>query len=324
MEITMKCPYAWRKINVDKPKESVYDRFIPCGNCGACRYNYQQDWIFRLRWEYTDPRTFSAAFYTLTIEDEHLDFVPEWNAETGEILCMKPTLSVEMMQKYWKRLRMHHEREFPKIYSAKAGEKRSKIRYYMVGEYGSVKERPHYHAIIFNLHPKFLRKDWKIGNGWVNNYMREKVWKKGMCHFGEVNQRSIAYCAKFHMLPNNRFEENSSRLKEHSNMSKNPYIGNYYERTNGDRHREGSQFYVRTPSGTKRRMPKIYKEKIFSEEERERLGQEMSEELHNETVKEIKELADKGYDNAVEHLRKIQINKEQTVKRHAQSKKGHF
>lgn len=318
----MICPYPIELSKGDHlPDEKMFKRFVPCGTCGACRYNYQQDWIFRLRWEYNDPKTFSTAFYTFTIDNEHLKFVNKWNNKTGEVLSCKPTLDVKDMQLFWKRLRRKHERDYPNIYGKNA-EPRSKLRYYMVGEYGSL-ERPHYHAIIFNLHPDYLRKDWPQGNGWINNKMKDEVWHKGMCHFGEVTQKSIAYCAKFHMLPNNRFEDDG-RIKEHSNMSKRPYIGNYYEKANGEHHRKNETIHVRTPAGKRRRMPKIYKNKIFSSYQKHYLSDKMKEELHNERLKEIDELKKKGYDKPVEQLRKIHINKEQQVKRHAKRKKGHF
>lgn len=94
-------------------------QFVPCGKCAFCIKKAIDAWCLRLGHE-MEVST-SAFFITLTYNDEHL---PP-NAE----------LSKRDLQLFIKRLR--------KINPG--------IRYFAVGEYGSEKGRPHYHAVIFNL-----------------------------------------------------------------------------------------------------------------------------------------------------------------------------
>ena len=81
-------------------------------------------WSFRLREELKDSE--SAHFLTLTYDDEHIII-------TGN---NEPTLYKRDVQLFLKSLRKLQKQ---------------KIKYYFVGEYGGKTDRPHYHAIIFNL-----------------------------------------------------------------------------------------------------------------------------------------------------------------------------
>ena len=62
--------------------------------------------------------------------------------------------------------------------------KSTKIKYYACGEYGSKTERPHYHAIVFNLPRPF------------DKYIL-KAWKYGHIHVGTVTEQSIFYTTKY-------------------------------------------------------------------------------------------------------------------------------
>ena len=98
---------------------------IPCGQCYGCIEDKRREWFVRLNSHLESAD--SASFITLTYEDEKLP-------KTSEGIH---TLCKEDLQKFFKRLRYYY--------------KWKKIKYYAVGEYGTKTERPHYHAIIFNL-----------------------------------------------------------------------------------------------------------------------------------------------------------------------------
>lgn len=93
--------------------------FVPCGKCAFCIKKAIDAWCLRL---YHEMEVSSSAFFiTLTYDDEHLP--------PGE------ELSKRDLQLFLKRLRKRNPG----------------IRYFAVGEYGTQKGRPHYHAVIFNL-----------------------------------------------------------------------------------------------------------------------------------------------------------------------------
>ena len=97
---------------------------VPCGKCLACSSNYRRDWVARMLLE--SQAHSDSVFITLTYSDENL---PD-----------RGSLVKRDLQLFLKRLRRRLDRL-----------NRDKIRYFACGEYGDNTNRPHYHAIIWNL-----------------------------------------------------------------------------------------------------------------------------------------------------------------------------
>lgn len=259
----MQCPYPITLTSPQKSlsKISMFDRQVPCGKCGACRANYVQDWIFRLQWESKSPSTISTAFLTLTYADPHLSFI---NPETGECL-VRSTLMPKELSDFIKRLRRHHTYHYPDRYKkSKSNPEPTRLRYFAIGEYGTQKQRPHYHIIIYNIHSDLLQVDEKFHDMRINHKLL-KIWNRGYVDVGTVTSGSIAYCAEFHMLPNDRFQEDG-RYKEYATMSRRPYLGKYYVEKNAETHRKNLNTFVHTGQ-YKKRMPRTLKNHIFDNEE---------------------------------------------------------
>lgn len=95
--------------------------FVPCGSCRGCRQSHAYQWVVRCRLELREHEC--AAVVTLTYDDAYLP----------------PTLRKADLSGYLKRLRASvHPR---------------RVRFFACGEYGEQFGRPHYHAILFGLHP---------------------------------------------------------------------------------------------------------------------------------------------------------------------------
>lgn len=91
---------------------------LPCGRCVGCRLRRANEWALRVMHE---AKLHPAnCFVTLTYRDEDLP-------ENG-------SLRHRDFQLFMKRLR-----------------KRADVRFYMCGEYGEQKLRPHYHACLFGV-----------------------------------------------------------------------------------------------------------------------------------------------------------------------------
>ena len=129
------------------------------------------------------------------------------------------------------------------------------IKYYMCGEYGTQNWRPHYHAIIFNV----LDKD---------NFA--KAWQYGNVVVGSVTSDSIAYTLKY-IDKDKRVPVHSrdDRLKEFSLMSKK--LGDNYVDKFAKYHKSDylNRYYLTRPNGVKVPMPRYYRDKIFSDEEKD-------------------------------------------------------
>lgn len=163
-----------------------------------------------------------------------------------------------------------------KIRKAQAQITDQKIRYYSVGEYGTETGRPHYHSILFNLHPQ-IQSD-------LNAH-----WDHGHIHCGNVTQASIHYVSKFHCNP---VKDPDDIQPEFATMSRRPGIGHKYIDVAKSWHRENEYTHI-VCNGFKQTMPRYYREKIFSLEERKRLAERtvyMTDEQYEQEIKRLESL----------------------------------
>nr|QJB20399.1 MAG: replication initiator protein [Microvirus sp.] len=141
---------------------------VPCGKCLSCRITKRREWTLRLYHELATSE--DAVFLTLTYDDSHLP-------DNG-------SLRKKHAQDFIKRLRRQME-----YYNDTR-----KIRYFLSGEYGDQTQRPHYHAIIFNLSlsdtdKQLIKDQWPVCN-WSNPHIAKNS-------FGTVTPDSIQYVAAY-------------------------------------------------------------------------------------------------------------------------------
>lgn len=242
-------------------KEQIRGEHIPfpCGKCPPCKKRRTSGWSFRLVKE--GERSKSALFITLTYDTE---FVP---ITTNGYM----TLELTDLQKFFKRLR--------KLTN-------EKLKYYAVGEYGSTKKRPHYHIILFNANPEHIKRAWALNNKHIGSY-----------HIGNVSHASIGYTLKYmskkSQIP---MHQNDDRKKEFSVMSKG--LGSNYitqAMINWHKNNLEERMYVPIEDGKKIAMPRYYKDKMYNEEEKDKINKYMvkiSEELLFEQSKQFNSFTD--------------------------------
>lgn len=305
---------AWRSRHVNKTgkrslvfneKDGYSDMRleVPCGRCVGCRIQYSRQWAVRCMHESTLYT--QNSFITLTYSPENL---PEDHS-----------IHLEHLQKFFKRLRKQiHPR---------------KIRYFACGEYGENKNRPHYHAIIFNydfpdkrLHTK------QNGNLLYRSELLEKVWTEGYSMIGNVTFESCAYVARYVMKKrkgdDNHVDKhgktNASYYeicdpetgeihtlnREFCTMSRRPGIGKDWclkYKTDLDKD-------FLTIDGKKHKLPKYYDSILEKEDELAMLYRK------NKRRREAEKRED---DNTIERLQvreKVQIEKMKLLKRNIEEK----
>lgn len=220
-------------------------QLVPCGRCAACKGNRRQEWAFRL--EQQLKTSDSAVFVTLTYSDENLTYGYEG----------LPILVKSDIQLFFKRFRK------------KMG--KQKIVYYLVGEYGDNTKRPHYHALLF-------------GAGYKSDKLHIKLletWQQGHVHLGDVTPKSIRYTLKY-MLKNQIFDD--KELNGFSLMSKG--IGKDYIKKAKKYHRGDvyERAIITKEGGYKQRMPRYYREKIFTKLERQIQGKKLQEDYEKKSL----------------------------------------
>lgn len=162
--------YVENSFVLDTETSETYPAYIcvPCGHCFCCKDKKINSFVHRCKLE-TMCYPNRPWFVTLTYNDN---------------TCPDCGLYLPDVQKFFKRFRQSlHRRGFT-----------DKIRYVCVGEYGKNTHRPHYHAIIWNLHEtefcslldisKLLDKCWDLG------YTMSRV-------IDPANDKAFYYTAKY-------------------------------------------------------------------------------------------------------------------------------
>lgn len=229
---------------------------LPCGKCPPCLARRVSGWSFRLRKE--GERSLSAQFITLTYNTTHVPI-----SERGFM-----TLKKKDVQDFMKRLRKRSL---------------SKLRYYVCGEYGSKNKRPHYHMVLFNADIESVIGAWSLNNKPI-----------GDVHFGDVNGASIGYVLKYMNKPKTvPMHQNDDRIPEFSLMSKR--LGdNYLTQNMIQWHKDDleNRVFIKIEDGKKIPLPRYYKQKMYDEEEQQKIliaHKEQSIQHQQKTILELGE-----------------------------------
>lgn len=247
---------------------------FPCGRCLSCLQKKRADWSFRLLQEMAVSDT--AYFLTLTYNDE--------NCPVNEHGIQQ--LDKKHLQLFKKRLRKLNKKH-----------SNASIRYYSVGEYGTRTFRPHYHSIIFNVHPEVMRQC-------VN------IWQHGNIQIGQVNAASVHYVTKYVI---NRPRSYGEVTQPFSVMSRRPGIGHTYYLQMRAWHREDQRSYVVREGGFKQRLPRYYSDKIFTKFEKQLIALKLTREGDLVYIEEIERLmklhSDPAnyYDERLQHRERLQL-----------------
>lgn len=230
--------YKPNKKNKGKPPvckdRRLYYIPVKCGCCIECRKEKQREWRVRLDEEL---RSNYGYFITLTISPEE---IKELEKHTGLFWELNPNEIAT------KALRLFLER-------ARKDTKKS-IKHWCVTELGEKGDRIHLHGIFFGQKSaELIKKHWKYGFSFIGQY---------------CNSRSVNYMTKY-ML---KVDIKHPTFKQIVLAS--PGIGEgYMDRLDYLWQKQNyKSINVATytfRNGTKMAMPKYYKNKIFSDKERE-------------------------------------------------------
>lgn len=255
-----------------------YDNKVlrPCGKCPDCLRKRAIQWCFRLQQE--QKYSISSYFLTLTYNNDNLP-----------IHLGTPTLKKDDLKKFLHTMRSRTKR----IHSAKKqpdfqhygkrqelaeqayqAHKGVPLKYYAIGEYGTKLDRPHYHAIAYNIPRPLIEK-------------LPEIWEKGHVKVGTVTPKSIRYVSNY-IMHLNSVEE---KQKEFATMSNGLGVG--YLHDNEAVHRKQIDATV-TYNDHKVPMPEYYRSKIYTSEERHYQAEKNEKESVQREVELAKELHAKG------------------------------
>lgn len=144
---------------------------VKCGRCIGCRIAHSREWAIRCMHEASLHE--ESCFLTLTYRKESLP--PDHGLHHKDF------------SDFIKRLRRLIEP--------------TKVRYYMCGEYGDKRGRPHFHALLFgyDFKDKVFYKFNELRQPIYTSASLEERWGHGGATIGAVTYQSAAYCARYSM-----------------------------------------------------------------------------------------------------------------------------
>ena len=212
--------------------------YIPtkCGCCIECRKEKQREWRVRLEEEL---RTSFGYFTTLTISPEKIKEIEsttnlKWEENPNEIATKAIRLFLERVRK----------------------DIGKSIKHWCVTELGEKNDRIHVHGIFFGQKSaELIRKHWKYGFVFIGGY---------------CNSKSVNYMTKYMLKVDAKHPE----FKQIVLASKGIGSGymdrlDYLWQKQNYKNINVATYTFR--NGTKMAMPKYYKDKIFTEKEREKM-----------------------------------------------------
>lgn len=285
-------------ISIPNPKKGVKGNVsVPCGRCGQCTENLRNQWTYRLQQE--EKASLGTFFLTLTTSDENIEY-----SERGY-----PTITKTTCQTFIKRTRAFQQRNTKlNIGNWKREPDKSRIqnnyptlRYYIVGEYGTQTDRPHYHAILFNCHISTINE-------------LPKLWPQGNIHHYICNEGNLHYITKFHT--NKHYHKithlNLLRQRPFSLMSKVPPIGNAQIMLNKDFAKAHNHL---THNGFKVGIPNTFKKKFFTKTNLERKQVHNTYERRIRETENLQKLSKLHNDPETEHQNRKENQSKQLIKR---------
>jgi len=231
--------------NGGKPPECTDERVkwvaIGCGKCMECRNKAKREWQVRLQEEIARDK--SGQFITLSFSDEELVKLEEEvqkQIEGIEGYDLDNAVATLAMRRFLERWRKKYKKS---------------VKHWTVTELGQKStERIHIHGILWTNNKQAIRDIWQYGNVYIGDYVN-----------GATGNYIVKYIHKQDLIhPNYK-----PKVLTSPGIGKG-YIKSEWRKQNdfkGDKTRE----YYTTSQGHKIALPKYYRNKIYTEEQREQL-----------------------------------------------------
>lgn len=236
-------------IGTDEQGEPIYDERvlfieIPCGQCEECRKQKTREWQVRLTEELKEHKY--PYFITLTFDPKELKQLCH-KSRLGECNAVCAYAVRHMLERY----RKDHKKS---------------LRHWLITELGHEgTERIHMHGLLFSDEPLTFMESKE------EHFYTWKYWKYGMIYVGDYcTLRTINYIVKYI----NKIDTDHKGFN--GQILASPGIGKQflerlqkYESTMYRYKPKQTKDYYLLPTGSKIKLPTYYKNKLFTEDEKE-------------------------------------------------------
>lgn len=220
---------------------------VGCGKCIECLKQKAREWQIRMSEEIKENK--NGKFITLTFSNESLieltkiaykDRIKEVIKE-GKNYIIENEVATIAVRRFLERWRKKHKKS---------------VRHWLVTELGhNGTERIHMHGILFtDVENEEIEKIWKYGKIWIGEYVNSRTINYIMKYVNKIDIKNKGYKPK--VLCSSGLGRNY--------MNRTDWKNNIY---NGKNTKES---YIYS-NGSKASLPIYYRNKIYSEKEREKL-----------------------------------------------------
>lgn len=278
--------------------------FHPCGECRYCRMNETRDWAVRTC---NEQRYYKyGSFVTLTYDNKKVAENPYDKDYYDKPLVW--SLHYQDLKDFLGRLRDQYEYNADLILVDKTkiiGKKNPRVypefKYMGCGEYGDeFTHRPHWHICLLGVDfaDKYpWRRSRKCRDKWLyRSPVCEKLWKYGNVEIGSLEEDDINYCSGYvqKKIKSKGDEYYRKQGKEPPKRYMSKGLGKrFLEEFFEDIKRDGFVFY----KGKKTSLPRYYRDKVYSKEERQAIVEKYAKEKFIEAEK-LRDKALKKYGDA--------------------------
>lgn len=224
--------------------------FVPvgCGKCIECKKQKARQWQVRLNEELKEDN--KTYFVTLSFSPKELEQLAADKTlhrtltEIKTIECNAvAALAVRRFLERWRK------------------KNKKSVKHWLITELGDkFTERIHIHGLIWTEKPQEIENIWKYGNVWIGDYVTNKT----------INY-IVKYCTKVDI----KHKTYEPQIFCSAGLGKR-YINTFDAKQNKYKPNQTKEYY-RLPNGQKINLPIYYRNKIYSEKEREQLWLEKIE-----------------------------------------------
>lgn len=213
---------------------------VGCGKCMECKKQKAREWSVRLQEEIRQDKR--GKFVTLSFSDEALEDLGKGIKLEGYALDNE--LGRLAVRRFLERWRKKHKKS---------------VKHWIVSEIGGKgTERLHLHGLIFTNEPEEIKKHWQYGNAYIGDW---------------VGEDTVNYIVKYIHKTDSKHKEFNSKVLTSAGIGKG-----YVERPDSENNRykgDKTKDRYRARNGAITGLPKYYRNKIYSDEEREELWLQM-------------------------------------------------
>lgn len=249
---------------------------VGCGKCMECMKKKKREWQVRLNEEIRHDKT--GKFVTLTFDKYALEYL---HTKLDGIPDDYDTLQNELATKG---TRMFLERWRKKY--------KKSVKHWLITERGGNNtERIHIHGLLFTDVPReTIEKLWKWGNIFIGDY---------------VNEKTINYIIKYCNKQDEKHKGFTPKILTSSGIGKS-YLNRIDSKKNKYNGKLTEELY-RTRTGTKLSLPIYYRNKLYTEEEREELWKNLLDKEERWVMGEKIDISEgeEEYFKTLKHYRKL-------------------